>query len=391
MKTRLFAFVFLAIAAAQFAAAQGPPSAGLSSAEVAAAAEIGQQISTSEWLGPLAPIALSPFFGMACLAGLAQFGPESLVASNGFLSAESPLHQPAVFWTFAVLAAVTSLPRLTKVSKPISGALEQLESYSSIIAIVAIRYLAGQGEAVPSEADVVYVAGLGSMTVDAVLSIAAAVNIVVINGVKFFFEFLIWLVPIPTLDALFEAANKACVAGLMGLYAWSPLLGTLFNAFLFTICAVVFIWTRRQVVFLRTMLVGWLWGLIVKGKPPSAPEVVVFPKDDLGPFAARERLILSRDDEGITLTKKGFFGGETAHRVTPSRSARIDPGWLTHSIVLVDDPEHPDLLLSRHQTRHLDVIAALLHIRLVEEDAEAPKAAAADQIGPLKPKPRPAT
>ena len=282
----------------------------------------------------------------------------------------------------------TSLPRLTKVSKPIAGALEQIESYSSIITLVAIRYLISQDAPAVEGTDVVYAAGIGTVTVDAMLSIAAAINIVVINAVKFFFEFLIWLVPIPALDAVFEASNKAVVAFLMAIYSVSPLAATMLNLVLFAICAVLFVWTRRQVVFMRTILVGWFIGWLKTGRPPTTPDIVVFAKDDFGPFPARERLMLSRTTDGLVLTRRSLFGGSTEHPVTVTRSARIEPGWIAHSLILSDDGEHCGrLLLSRSHTPHLDVVAALLHIDLAEEDVESARVAAREQLGPLKAKP----
>ena len=387
MRTIIAIAVFSLVAQIAFGQSAVPRS-GVSAVELETASQISQTISTSEWLGPLAPVALSPFFGMACLSGLAQFGPESMVDGNGLLAANSPLRNPAVFWTFGVLSVVTSLPRLTKVSKPIAGALEQLESYSSIISLVAIRYLISDGTNAPSGDDVVYAAGLGEVSIDAMLSIAAAINIIVINAVKFFFEFLIWLVPFPTLDAIFEAANKTAVAGLMAVYTFSPAVATVLNLVIFAICAVLFIWTRRQVIFIRTMLVGLVLSWLKTGKAPPAPEVVVFPKDSLGPFPARERLVLSRTSDGFLLTKRKFFGGSVDHPIELAPAARIEPGWIAHTVVLNDDTElGGTLLLSRSHTKHLDVVAALLRIELAEVDESSPKAPARDQLGSLKPKP----
>ena len=42
----------------------------ISEAEIVAAQQFGQSLSIAEWLGPMAPVALSPFFGVACLSGL---------------------------------------------------------------------------------------------------------------------------------------------------------------------------------------------------------------------------------------------------------------------------------------------------------------------------------
>ena len=188
---------------------------GLTAGEAMAAEKISQAVTATEFLGPLAPVALSPFFGVACLSGMAAFGPDSL-GSNALISDSSPLASPWVFAVFAVLATLTSLPRLTKVSKPIAGALDQVEAWSGIITMIVVKFLIGGAgsdlEVAGSHA--VQVAGIGQLSIDALLAIAAGVNIFVVNSVKFFFEFLIWITPVPFLDACFEAANKALCLGL---------------------------------------------------------------------------------------------------------------------------------------------------------------------------------
>ena len=45
---------------------------------------ITQKVSTTEWLGPLAPVAISPFFGITCLAGMSQFGKGTILEQNNF-------------------------------------------------------------------------------------------------------------------------------------------------------------------------------------------------------------------------------------------------------------------------------------------------------------------
>ncbi len=60
-------------------------SGGLDLSPNAAGEQLAKQISTSEWLGPLAPVALSPFFGIAVLSGLATYGPEFLQRRSGLI------------------------------------------------------------------------------------------------------------------------------------------------------------------------------------------------------------------------------------------------------------------------------------------------------------------
>ena len=112
----------------------------LPSGDLAAIDQISTVTQASEWLGPLAPIAISPFFGITILAGVSQFGgnwplPQSMISDNPVLG------NPYLFWTFLCLTILTSVPRFTKVSKPFAQAIDQLETYAGIITIVLIRVL----------------------------------------------------------------------------------------------------------------------------------------------------------------------------------------------------------------------------------------------------------
>ena len=91
---------------------------GLDLSSSGASEQLAKQIGASEWLGPLAPVALSPFFGIAVLSGLATYGPEFLQRQSGLIGDHSPMNNAYLFWTMATLACLTSLPRFSKVSKP---------------------------------------------------------------------------------------------------------------------------------------------------------------------------------------------------------------------------------------------------------------------------------
>ena len=343
---------------------------GLSPADVAIANRIGETISTTDFLGPMAPVALSPFFGIACLSALAQFGPESMVEANGLLASSSPLKNPWLLGIFATLAVLTSLPRLTKVSKPIAGALDQVEAWSGIVTMIAIKLLAGGaggGELAASLAEPVYVAGIGTLTLDVLLSIAAAVNVIVVNSVKFFFEFLVWITPIPFLDACFETANKVTCAALMGLYAFSPFASFVLNVILFLACAIAFIWIRRQIVFFRTLLFDWLLGWVREPAEASigSKPLTVFPRAAFGPFAARDRLLLERTESGYRITRPGFLRRGVEVEVA-SESGQIEPGWVAHTLE-IDSEEVQPLLFSRRYRRSLSQLANAFRVELREE------------------------
>ena len=89
--------------------------------------ELVKTLRIQDALGPLAPIALSPFFALTCMSGaslLAETGllPDA-IANNALLSKDSVLSNGFVFAGLLALTVVTALPKLTKVTKPLVQAL----------------------------------------------------------------------------------------------------------------------------------------------------------------------------------------------------------------------------------------------------------------------------
>ncbi len=235
------------------------------------AAEVAQHLGASEWLGPLAPIALSPFFGLAALSGIACFGPDWLQERSGLFTAASPLNNPFLFWTMASLAIMTSIPRFTKVSKPVALVAEKLESYSAIVILIVVR-LAGSYGSEPTALEAVWnaeptavwvTAGIASLPLDLCMALFAAINVIMINTVKLFFEALIWLTPIPFIDAALEICNKSLCAALLALYCYSPWLAAAVDLLLLGFAALAFGWIYRRLQCFQDLIVGpWLSRLI---------------------------------------------------------------------------------------------------------------------------------
>ena len=302
-----------------------------SAADVAAAQQFGQTLGVADWLGPLAPVALSPFFGITCLSAMALFGEGWVSEGNAFLGDGSPLNNPAVFWTFLILTLVTSIPRLTKVSKPFAQAVDQIEAWAGIITLVALKMMMG-AEAPDAQQATMIQAGVGAVTIDTLLMVAAAINIFVINAVKFFFEVLIWITPVPAIDAVFEFANKTVCAVLMAIYGYSPTIATGINLAMFVAAAFVFSWAYRRQVFFRTLLVDAVWQLCA---PPSAlpnGPLTVFPVADVDAVAARSRCDFRRTETGWTLTQRRFLRENVVVEIPDTGcSLELNAGYLCNS------------------------------------------------------------
>lgn len=324
--------------------------------------EGGANVATaSEWLGPLAPIALSPYFGMTCLAGMAQFGSGTWVESNDFVSKNPVLRQPAVFWVFLALTLLTSLPRFFKVSKPVVQLLDQLETWSVLITLIVLRLAALQGGRPAAE---IHAAGLGSVTWEFLLLLAAAVNVIVISTVRFVCELAIWLSPIPLIDAAFELANKGLVATLMAVYAVSPLLALALNLILFAICGWLFFPMLRWANYLRTMMLDPILVLLFPRLATWHPgELMVFNRRRLGKFPPRSCLWLRRQDHRLIVRRANWWIGSTEMELQISSVApELSSGLFINKIILPGDPDI-ELIFSNRYANQLAAISEHFGLR----------------------------
>ncbi len=257
-------------------------------------------------IGPLAPIALSPFFALTCLSGaslLADSGIPLLdgLQKNAVLGAGSPLHHWAVFTGLLALSVVTALPKLTKVTKPLAQAVDQLEAHAGIVAVVAVQFLSSLhlGGEPAAPAAIVFQAGIFSFSANVLIAAFSAVNIFVVNTVKFFFEVLIWLSPFPVVDAAFEAANKSVAAFLLAIYVWSPWAGLSLNLLIFAVCLLIFSWARRRVIYMRGVLGDPIFGWMAEK---------IFRRPPVGLTSTRLPSALASQLSGRTLVIKAFAG-----------------------------------------------------------------------------------
>ena len=342
--------------------------------DIAAANTWAHSLQLADWLGPLAPIAMSPFFGMACLTGLSLFGPE-WITDNALLGSTGPLHNEVLFFVFVALTLVTSIPRFTKVAKPFAQAMDQLETYSVIVILLAIKLLTPTSETVDGTEQIAMVQlGIFSMTVDALLMLAMAINIIVVNTVKFFFEVLVWLTPIPTVDAIFEVCNKSLCAALMAVYAFSPAIATIVNLVILAIAFLMFRWISRRVRFFRTMVLDPVLARVWPSYGQfNADSLIVFNKEPIGPFKAKSRLKLQKSEDGWNLSEANWWLPAADHAIGPDSEFVMKRGWVTHSIDFSDGGTVHRLSTSRRFDNCLEQVAGGLGIKLQDSELQDSK------------------
>jgi len=347
--------------------------------EQAKADKLVQTIPVTEVLGPLAPIALSPFFALTCLSGASLLAETGILPENALLSGNSVLSNGLVFLGLLGLTVVTALPKLTKVTKPLAQAIDQVEGYSGIIAVLLVQAAASFGSAGGGQ-EVVYQAGIFSVTLSTLLMAVSVVNIFVINTVKFFFEMMVLLSPFPVVDAAFEAANKAFAAALLGIYAYNPTLATMLNFIIFGICLLMFGWVFRRTVYYKAILGDPILGALsetifrrrrlgpMSTRAPtsvlegvSSPILVmkVFPVSSIDTIKQKARCYLVAGEGRVQVARPRFLRNPIIVKIDTG-NATIDKGFLTNSISWGSGGNPIKVVFSRHYNGLLTEIASAL-------------------------------
>ena len=357
---------------------------GVDAGAIATTSTLIQTSGITELLGPLTPLALSPFFGVTCLSAVSLWGPE-WASNSPMLGNHGALRSETIFITFLALTIISSVPRFTKVSKPFAQAVDRLEAYAVIIILLVIK-ISTSVDTGGDEPLAVVQMGVFNAGLDTFLAIAMIINILVINSVKFFFEFLAWLTPVPFLDAVFELCNKALCLGLMAIYAFSPTLATIINLAFFIVALIIFRWAYRRTLFYRTMVLDPVFARLwpPHGRPRTA-ELIVFNRSELGNFAAKSRLRLLRrqkENGGWILQESRWWLPQREHVLAPDTNLQIHLGWIMNAVQFTKDDQQFSLTFSRrYNAETLRTLADQMGIALTTDTVEHNDAERALEFG----------
>ncbi len=329
------------------------------------AERISRIVAAQDWLGPVSAIALSPFFGLACLSGIATYGPSFLREHSSLLGITGPMNNPALFWSMAALAIITTLPRWTKFTKPISLAIEKLEAYSAIIILVVMRLTvdfsaASTGIAVLSPGNEIHnpvlQAGFTTLPLDILLALAIALNMIVVNTIKLFIDVLIWITPFPAIDIVLDLIGKSLCALLLGIYAWSPWLALVLDLLIFIACAMVFMKVTRRLRYYRDLVLKPILRKVLgsggdssSANPSSQHASVFLAKPYRGfPALSRATLEMGKGSGALTLQLHGWFTKITVNgTIDPSLDSS---GILSDSITMSTESDKAVLLIPKGST-----------------------------------------
>lgn len=285
--------------------------------------QVGRFLPPFEVLGPIASVAVSPFYGMALLSGAALLSDRGLLPRNEFLRRSRVLKNPLFFGCFALLALLISLPRFTKITNSLGTVLGYLEDRAALICLLVLNVLVVLDS---SLFETTQERGWQTIAWESALSVLAIVNFFVLRTVRFYVDLMIFISPLPFVDAALEMAKKVGSTVLLVLYAYFPgaaagftlLWFALSMLFVFQILRLTkfYISVLLRPMFARARSVLWSGKQPRRARPPwrlgsvarGRDWMAVFPLRRFGRVGAKARLFLVWDNDTVRLFRSGLFG-----------------------------------------------------------------------------------
>src|SRR3954451_13975011 len=224
-------------------------------------------------LGPMPAVASAPFLGLAALSGVALLtDTEAARASQNPLVRgvrDSVMVQRARRYTsvplFLILCGLTVLTYLASSGKihGVVGKVLRAGEAGTVTPVYALLALgAFTGTAALSEPPKVAQMGFGLPSAF-LLALGVGLGLGAMMMTRLAFDVLIWLIPVPLIDLVFETLKKVVSIGIFVLCLISPALAAALAVVLLVVSLLVYGWAVRVVGFaFRIVLRPWLARLV---------------------------------------------------------------------------------------------------------------------------------
>ncbi len=190
-----------------------------------------RNVSFFESLSIVGPVAISPFWALF-LTSLAS----NLGIGNDFIVQHPLLGNWITLIVTGVLATVTTIPNLSKLSKPLGLAVQYIEDNAGIVVAALIAITPYIAHYLMSDVDPAHVT-LGLPVIPfAVIAILFLIvpYMLVVMAVRYLIDIVAFLSPVPFVDASAEILKKVFAGGFTVLYIFFPPLA-------FALCILTFI------------------------------------------------------------------------------------------------------------------------------------------------------
>lgn len=274
-----------------------------------------------EHLGQLAPMAINPYLTLFITSVLSKMGIHNdLVATNPLFG-----NYYVIVISFLLLL-ITSLPKFfSKLAAPIAITADYLNNKASIVITILIIALPSLLNKQVTEDPIVYKAGFLSVSLSTLtLMVVSTYYLVVVMSVRLFLEILIFLTPVPLLDALFEICKWAFTFALVLLGVFFPKFSLVITGVSFVISLFFFKRAKRYITLVKCLVMTPVLKMITFQRPqivdkslPNSIEkevgdkielaIPIIAKVKIGSLRRGSKVWLTKSNQGIKLTQKRMF------------------------------------------------------------------------------------
>ncbi len=278
--------------------------------------------------GPMPAVAGTPFLGLAVLSGAALLSDTDLVRNsdsrfvrgfhdNALLVEARRYATLPLFIALLALALLTYMANSGKLRGSVGKLLRAAEDSSVLVTYGLLALVTFFGAAHPAPPPHVVQMGFWSVSADVVLAVGFALALGVMMTVRFAFDVLIWLTPVPFVDFLFETIKKLLSLSFLGLYFLSPVAASSVGLLVLLPALFLYGWALRIFSFAFRIV---LRPVLVSLFPDSRPQIVE--KHLSQRLAGRPQ-----DVDGITVALPvSALGVRGIHRRAPGALLRTPEG-----------------------------------------------------------------
>ncbi len=321
-----------------------------------------------------APMALSPFWTLFITALVSTLGIE-----NSQFASNPMLNNNMVLALSFIMVLVTTLPSMTKVSKPIALAAKFLEDQASYFIFVLLMLAQNMAQPENPMQQGLITFGILDIPFSTLLLIGlVAPYFIVVMTVRYFLEILIFLSPLPLLDGLFELAQKGFALFLIFLFFIFPWLGFAFSILIFFISFLFFKRALKATNFFEYIYVQPILFRIFRKKQSLSGDYTptkikkLFSDDALsircltakqiGRIPSKNKVWLVKNGEKLFVCRLRFLRPLTTVQIYSAQAGPAQIGQDLSYLIIQDDQATFKLLLNNTYFEHMDDICKALDL-----------------------------
>ncbi len=337
-------------------------------------ASLGTNYSFIESFSFLGPMAISPFWTLFLTSAASCFG-----IGNEYIATNPVLGNWVVLVVSVALVGITTLPNLMKVSKPIGLAAKFLENKAGYIvyAIIIISPYLINPE-ISGEMGVVSF-GFLDIPASAVLMIALAIPyFIVVMTFRYFLEILIFLSPIPLLDAFFEFVKKTTSFLLVIIYFFFPTFGFILSVIIFILSFIFYRKAKKVTKYFQYIYVKPIISrlfdkeqTLIASKVPSTVKKMLtnasfclkcVTRKKIGKLPSKSVCWFIKNNEDIFLCKTRFLQKPIIENIATSDDNKLTISHELHYYIIDDQQKTIKLNLNKNHSKLIQELATILEL-----------------------------